>query len=63
MQDVLCRNCSPQEQDYPEVLQPMEDLFFVSFSWFLVKLLRKVLQGHRTGDGLGLQEILFKLFL
>lgn len=58
MQDVLCRNCSPQEQDYPEVLQPMEDLFFVSFSWFLVKLLRKVLQGHRTGDGLGLQEIL-----
>lgn len=58
MQDVLCRNCSPQEQDYPEVLQPMEDLFFVSFSWFLVKLLRKVLQGHRTGDRLGLQEIL-----
>jgi len=58
VQDVLCRNCSPQEQDYPEVLQPMEDLFFVSFSWFLVKLLRKVLQGHRTGDGLGLQEIL-----
>lgn len=58
MQDVLCRNCRPQEQDCPEVLQPMEDLFFVSFSWFLVKLLRKVLQGHRTGDGLGLQEIL-----
>jgi len=58
VQDVLCRNCSPQEQDYPEVLQPMEDLFFVSFSWFVVKLLRKVLQGHRTGDGLGLQEIL-----
>lgn len=58
MQDVLCRNCSPQEQDYPKVLQPMEDLFFVSFSWFLVKLLRKVLQGHRTGDRLGLQEIL-----